>query len=150
MVRITSIANWFKLGRVNLKAEVKASTYRRLNKDLEGIVLQLDKTVGHYLMRDQLNAQRKRIGVMLETCDHAEDLLLALSKAESEHNIFRLRWRFQNLKKFLLKYDVLLNNYNVAFLEKIHYAVNFTSCKGLIVDDNLYYNDEGEIEIATK
>ena len=150
MAKITKIKNWFKFGRVNLKGEVKASTYRRLNKDLEGMIHQLENTVGHYLMRDQLSAQRKRIEVMLETCDHAEDLLLALGRADSEHNIFRLRWRFQNLKLFLEKYSVLLNKYNVAFLEKVHYAVTFTSCKGLIVDDNLYYNAEGEIEIAAE
>lgn len=150
MVKITTIGNWFMLGRVNNQANVKASTYRKLNRDLEGMVLQLEKSVGHQMMKDQLGAQRRRIDVMLETCGYAEELLLALARADSDHNTFRLRWRFENLKKFLEKYSLLLNKYNVSFLEKIHYAVAFTSCKGLIVDDNLYFNDEGEIEIAVK
>ena len=87
---------------------------------------------------------------MIETCDHAEDLLLELLKSESEHNTFRLRWRFQNLKNFLIKYEILLTKYNVAFLEKIHYAINFTASKGLIVSDNLYLDEEGEIQIAAE
>lgn len=149
-MKITPIRNWFKLGRVNLNAEVKASTYRRLNRDLDGMVLQLERSVGQSLMRNQLAAQRKRIHVMIETCDHAEDLLLELLKSESEHNTFRLRWRFQNLKNFLIKYEILLTKYNVSFLEKIHYAINFTASKGLIVSDNLYLDEEGEIQIAAE
>lgn len=144
--KIVSVLNFFSVNKVGIGAEVKSSTYRKLQRDLENTLIQLQKSVGSNLNDRQFEAQRKRVEYMIQACSQAETMLLNLNKEESDHNCFRLRWRYQLLKNFLEKYKIVLNKYSGIFLEKIHYAITFNSYNGLVICDNLEYRG-GEIEI---
>jgi hypothetical protein len=144
--KIKMVLNFFSVNKVNVNAEVKSSTYRKLRSDLENTLRQLEKSVGAHLNEDQFNAQRKRVEYMIQACTQAEIMLLDLNKEESDHNCFHLRWRYQLLKQFLEKYKLVLNKYSGIFLEKIHHAITLNSYNGLVICDNLEYRG-GEIEI---
>lgn len=147
MKKITEIKNWFKILRLGKSGVLKATTFRQVAKDIRIVTKQLETTVGFQLYGKQYDTQRMRVEIMIQMMDQAEEILLALVKNNSEHNCFRLRWRIEHLKSFLLKYSKLLNTYNNKFLEKVHGAIELSVANGLIVHENLIIKGDGEIEI---
>ena len=145
--RITKITNWFQMGRVGTDGKVQSTTFRKIKRDIDITMSQLEATVGQPLNEHQFEAQRKRVELMIQLMDYSEDILVQLRKANSVHNCFGVRWRVEKIKAFLEKYIVILNNYNEKFLCKIHGAIEMKVSNGLIVDDNLIWKGENEVEI---
>lgn len=144
---ITSVKNFFGIGRVKNNGDLKGSSYRLISRDIMNSVAIIEKSINSNMDRRHFAAQRKRVEILLEVCNRSEILMQQLLKAETEHNTFRVRFRIEKLKGFLVKYQMLLNSYNDKFLEKIHHAIEFTSNNGLITHENLIIKEDGEIEI---
>lgn len=144
---ITSVKNFFGIGRVKNNGDLKGSSYRLISRDIMNSVAIIEKSINGNMDRRHFAAQRKRVEILLEVCNRSEILMQQLLKAETEHNTFRVRFRIEKLKCFLVKYQMLLNSYNDKFLEKIHHAIEFTSNNGLITHENLIIKEDGEIEI---
>jgi len=144
---ITSVKNFFGIGRVKNNGDLKGSSYRLISRDIMNSVAIIEKSINSNMDRRHFAAQRKRVEILLEVCNRSEILMQQLLKAETEHNTFRVRFRIEKLKSFLVKYQMLLNSYNDKFLEKIHHAIEFTSNNGLITHENLIIKEDGEIEI---
>lgn len=144
---ITSVKNFFGIGRVKNNGDLKGSSYRLISRDIMNSVAIIEKSINSNMDRRHFAAQRKRVEILLEVCNRSENLMQQLLKAETEHNTFRVRFRIEKLKGFLVKYQILLNSYNDKFLEKIHHAIEFTSNNGLITHENLIIKEDGEIEI---
>ena len=144
---ITSVKNFFGIGRVKNNGDLKGSSYRLISRDIMNSVAIIEKSINSNMDRRHFAAQRKRVEILLEVCNRSEILMQQLLKAETEHNTFRVRFRIEKLKGFLVKYQILLNSYNDKFLEKIHHAIEFTSNNGLITHENLIIKEDGEIEI---
>lgn len=144
---ITSVKNFFGIGRVKNNGDLKGSSYRLISRDIMNSVAIIEKSINSNMDRRHFAAQRKRVEILLEVCNRSEILMQQLLKAETEHNTFRIRFRIEKLKGFLVKYQMLLNSYNDKFLEKIHHAIEFTSNNGLITHENLIIKEDGEIEI---
>ncbi len=144
---ITSVKNFFGIGRVKNNGDLKCSSYRLISRDIMNSVAIIEKSINSNMDRRHFAAQRKRVEILLEVCNRSEILMQQLLKAETEHNTFRIRFRIEKLKGFLVKYQMLLNSYNDKFLEKIHHAIEFTSNNGLITHENLIIKEDGEIEI---
>ena len=134
---ITSVKNFFGIGRVKNNGDLKGSSYRLISRDIMNSVAIIEKSINSNMDRRHFAAQRKRVEILLEVCNRSEILMQQLLKAETEHNTFRVRFRIEKLKGFLVKYQMLLNSYNDKFLEKIHHAIEFTSNNGLITHENL-------------
>lgn len=147
MKKIIMIRNWFKVLRLGTNGSLKASTFRQIQRDIQIVSKQLETTVGYKMYGDQFDTQRNRVSMMIEMVDQSEQLLDALLRNGTMHNTFGLRWRIEHLKKFLVKYSKLLNNYNNSFLEKVHEAVHVSFYKEMIVDENLIIKGDGNIEI---
>ena len=149
MEKIKKIKNWFLINRVSNDAKVQSSTFRKINRDVLMSIYQLKQIIDGttIIKKNQFVAHKHRIELMLGMTQHADELLIQLAKAGSVHNTFRVRWRVEKLQEFLVKYLELLSNYNPNFLEKVHYAVELKVSNGIIVEDNLYYTMEGNIEI---
>lgn len=146
-MKITKITNWFKILRLGSKGELKASTFRQVQRDIHIVAKQLEITVGYKMYGNQFDTQRSRVTMMLEMVEQSDEILYALTKSGSVHNCFGLRWRLERLKEFLLKYKVFLNTYNNAFLEAAHPMLKVNLAKGLVVGDNLIIEGE-EIGIS--
>ena len=144
---ITSVKNFFGIGRVKNNGDLKGSSYRLISRDIMNSVAIIEKSINSNMDRRHFAAQRKRVEILLEVCNRSEILMQQLLKAETEHNTFRVRFRIEKLKGFLVKYQILLNSYNDKFLEKIHHAIEFTSNNGLITHENLIIKEDGKIEI---
>lgn len=144
---ITSVKNFFGIGRVKNNGDLKGSSYRLIQRDIMSSVTIIEKSINSNMDRRHFAAQRKRVEILIEVCERSENLMQQLLKAESEHNTFRVRFRIEKLKDFLVKYQMLLNSYNDKFLEKIHNAIEFSSINGLITHENLIIKEDGEVEI---
>ena len=144
---ITSVKNFFGIGRVKDNGDLKGSSYRLIRRDIMSSVTIIEKSINTNMDRRHFAAQRKRVEILLEVCDRSENLMQQLLWADTEHNTFRVRYRIEKLKDFLVKYQMLLNSYNDKFLEKIHHAIEFSSCDGLVTHENLIIKEDGKIEI---
>ena len=144
---VKSIKNFFGIGRVKENGNLKGSSYRLIRRDIMSSVTIIEKSINANMDRRHFAAQRKRVEILLEVCNRSENLMHQLLKAETEHNTFRVRYRIEKLKDFLVKYQMLLNSYNDKFLEKIHGAIEFSSFDGLVTHENLIIKGDGSIEI---
>ena len=144
---IKSVKNFFGIGRVNESGDLKGSSYRLIRRDILSSVSMMEKSINGNMDRRHFAAQRKRVEIHIEVCNRSESLMHQLLKADSEHNTFRVRFRIEKLKAFLIKYQILLNSYNDKFLEKIHHAIEFDSSNGLVTHENLIIKEDGKIEI---
>ena len=147
MQRIFEIKNWFISFRVKNDGSFKGSSYRILKRDMLNIAQRLETTINADLKKWHFDAQRRRVKLMLESIETIDNSMHDLLFAGSEHNLFYVRQRTEQLKEFLIKYSNLLDTYNNKFLEKIHGAIEFQQYNGLVLKDNLIIKEGGEIEI---
>ena len=145
--KIKQIKNWFIIPKLGKNGSFKASTYRKLRRDALNVAMRLETIINSDLKKWHFDAQRQRVKLMLESIETIDQAMNQLAKEGSEHNCFYVRTRTEQLKNFLSKYSKLLDTYNNKFLEKIHGAIEFSHCRGLVVKDNLIIKEGGEIEI---
>ena len=100
---IKSVKNFFGIGRVNESGDLKGSSYRLIRRDILSSVSMMEKSINGNMDRRHFAAQRKRVEILIEVCNRSESLMHQLLKADSEHNTFRVRFRIEKLKAFLIK-----------------------------------------------